>query len=241
MSPENACFYGVGVGPGDPELLTLKALRHIQQADVIAYIANPEGHSQARQIVAEFLRPLAGTVTELPVVLAMSDERSAINREYDAAAAAICRHLREGRSVAFLCEGDPLFFASFSYLLDRIKPRFSCVVIPGISSPQAASARLQLPLTMLAESYAVISGRHDDAQILLTLKQFDSVVIMKAGRSRQRLLALLQQSGRSDDARYLEYIGRTDERVVEDVRTLADESGPYFSLFVVTRQERQSR
>ena len=112
-------------------------------------------------------------------------------------------------------------------------------MIPGIASPNGASARLQKPLTMLKESFAVISGRHTDSHIMHTLNNFESVVIMKAGRNRVRILNLLKETNREADAHYLEYIGRDNEKIIEDISLLEKESGPYFSLFVVLSKKRQ--
>lgn len=231
-----ATFIGVGVGPGDPELITLKAARTIQNAEVVSFLTDAEHVSTVAQIASDFLD--AEAQTHLPVPMPMSTDRSLANRAYDTAATQICAHLNAGRSVVFLCEGDPLFFGSFSYLLQRLKGEYPCEVIPGISSVHAASAALQTPLTQLKESFAVVSGRHSDAQIYTALTEHDTVVIMKAGVARQRILKILAECGRAADAQYLEYIGREEEKIETDVQRLADEAGPYFSLFVVSHHNR---
>lgn len=231
-------FYGIGVGPGDPELLTLKAHRLIQAADVISYIGVAGGRSQARDIAAESIKTASKPPREIAVPMPMSQDRSLANAAYDTAAVEIREALEQGLNVAFLCEGDPLFFGSFAYLLERLQEDYSCEVVPGISSVNAAAARLLKPLTLLKESFAVISGRHSDAHIRDTLETHDTVVIMKAGRSRPRILELLEATGRSKDASYLEYISREQEHVVRDVSQLEATAGPYFSVFVVIRQER---
>ena len=236
-----ATFYGVGVGPGDPELITLKALRLIQGAPVVAYLANDEGSSQARVIAREAFVDQNMDQIEIPICMPMSTDRSLANKAYDEGAEHIRKQLHSGRDVVFLCEGDPLFFGSFAYLLERLQAEFACQVVPGISSVNAAAAELKHPLTMLKESFVVVSGRHTDEQIRTALNDHDSVVIMKAGRARPRILALLDETGRAKDARYLEYIGRENQRIEADLRQLVPEAGPYFSLFVVTRRERRSR
>ncbi|WP_299177584.1 precorrin-2 C(20)-methyltransferase [uncultured Neptuniibacter sp.] len=234
-------FIGVGVGPGDPELLTVKAWRLIQSADVISYLVNEKGESQAKKIASDAIYSATSAQSGIPIYMPMLTERERANRAYDQGAEAIAEQLEHGLDVIFLCEGDPLFFGSFSYLLERLQGRYTCEVVPGITSVNAAAATLVQPLTMLKESFAVINGRHSDEQILTALQQHDSLVIMKAGQARPRLLKLLDQSGRTDDARYLEYIGRDNQRIVNDISTLEAEAGPYFSLFVITRSERQSR
>lgn len=232
---EKACFYGVGVGPGDPELITLKAHRLIQDADVIAYLANQQGRSQARSIAAPSLKDCKAGQKELPIKVLMCRDRSSINRSYDQAADEIKQRLADHQAVVFLCEGDPLFFGSFAYLMTRVSGQFSCEVVPGISSVDAASAALKKPLTMLQENLAVISGRSGDQQIIDALDTMDSLVILKAGQERPRLLKLLRESGRLSEACYLEYIGRDEQVIVRDVHRLPNQPGPYFSLFVVHR------
>jgi len=243
MKAIHGTFFGVGVGPGDPELITLKAARLIQSADVICYLVNAQGDSQALNIAKVLIKGAAqdyGHRPEmLPIEMPMSRDSSVGTAVYKDAAITISQYLSDGSDVVFLCEGDPLFFGSFAYLLERIQQDFECAVVPGITSPQSASAALNLPLTMLKESYAVISGRHSDEKIISTLNAFDTVVIMKAGSARPRLLSLLQQTERFDDARYLEFIGRKNQLIVDDLSALdAQNEGPYFSLFVVTRPER---
>lgn len=231
-------FIGVGVGPGDPELITLKALRLIQAAPVVSFIANSKGHSQAKHIAREAFEGLTPLPLEIPVVMPMCDDRSIANKVYDDAAQAIQEQLNAGRDVVFICEGDPLFFGSFAYLLERLEDHYTTQVVPGISSVNASASALQLPLTMLKESFAVISGRHSDEHIRQTLEQHDSVVIMKAGRSRPRILQALQDTGRLAEAHYLENIGRDTELILNDVSQLVSEPGPYFSLFVILRADR---
>jgi len=238
-------FYGVGVGPGDPGLITVKALRLIQNSPVVSYLVNDQGHSQGNNIaqaaLAEDDRSVLASQQQIEITMPMLTERSLANSAYDEGAEQIREQLLQGHDVVFLCEGDPLFFGSFSYLLERLESDFSCQVVPGISSVNAAASALVQPLTMLTESFVVMSGRHSDEQILQALNQHDSVVIMKAGQARPRILRLLEESERTEDARYLEYIGRDNQRIERSVSELANEAGPYFSLFVVLRSERKTR
>ena len=234
-------FYGVGVGPGDPELLTMKAYRLIQRAPVISYLTGKNGGSQAKNIARYALAERdekqcdEKMQTDIGIHMPMSTDRTQANQEYDQGAEKIRAALRKGKDVVFLCEGDPLFFGSFAYLLERIREEFPCQVIPGISSTHAAASALLQPLTMLKESYVVVSGRHQDEKIEKALREHDSVVIMKAGQARPRILKLLAKTGRFDDAAYLEYIGRENQKVVTELSELPSEPGSYFSLFVVLR------
>ena len=233
-------FYGVGVGPGDPLLITLKAHHLIQSADVICYLANQVGTSQACDIAHTSIASRNEPATEIAIPMPMSTDRTAANAAYDLGAKKITEQIKTGKSVVFLCEGDPLFFGSFSYLLERLSDAHECFVVPGVSSVNGAASALQQPLTLLQESFVVMSGRHTDAQLEQALISHDSVVIMKAGRARPRILAILDKAGRTADANYLAYIGRENEEILTDVAQLANQAGPYFSLFVVLRQERNS-
>ena len=232
----NGTLWGIGVGTGDPELLTLKALRLIKAAPVVCYLINHEGHSQARHIAQLAFESGNPQQQEIPVTMPMDFDRKAANQAYDQAAAAISEHLAAGRDVAFLCEGDPLFFGSFAYLLERLQDEYPCQIVPGISTIHTASAALVAPLTRLSDSLVVISGRHSDDYIRQVLQDFDSIVIMKVARQRQRLRQLLEECGRLDEARYMEYLGREQECIVHDLRELPDEGGVYFSVMLVTRQ-----
>lgn len=238
-------FIGVGVGPGDPELITLKAARFISRAQIIGYLCNHNGESQAKDIVSSIIeegvnKPKSTLpITELPLYVPMDRDPTVAEKAYSDGAKVIAGHLKQGIDVVFLCEGDPLFFGSFTYLLNILQEHFSCEVVPGISSPHAASSTLMAPLTMLKESYAVVSGRHSERKLKQTLRDFDSIVIMKAGRERSKIVRAIKESERTEDATYLEYIGRANQSVVVDIRNLDEqESGPYFSLFVVTRAKR---
>jgi len=244
-STKQGTFYGVGVGPGDPGLITVKALRLIQNSPVVSYLVNDQGHSQGNAIAQAAIEEDNAQVVpdqqHIAITMPMLTERRLANNAYDEGSRQISEQLEQGLDVVFLCEGDPLFFGSFSYLLERLQDQYSCRVVPGISSVNAAASALVQPLTMLTESFVVMSGRHSDQQILQALNEHDSVVIMKAGQARPRILSLLEQSDRTEDAQYLEYIGRDNQRIEKSVNALEVEPGPYFSLFVVLRSERQSR
>lgn len=226
---------GVGVGPGDPLLMTLKAHQLIQQSVVISYLVGESGISQAKSIANDAITGRQFPAIEEAIIMPMERDRTRANAAYDEAAARIRRHLETGHDVAFLCEGDPLFFGSFSYLLERLQPEFECEAIPGIASINAAAAALVQPLTTLSDSFTVLSGRHDDAFLRQNLRDHATVVIMKAGQARPRILAALADTGRMQDASYLEYISRDNQVIETDVSKLENAAGPYFSLFVVRR------
>ncbi len=226
-------LYGVGVGPGDPELLTLKAVRILQSVPVVAYPATPQGSAQARDIAAQWLNGQR----EIPIAMPCMLDRGPVNEGYDEAAIAIAEELSAGRDVAVLCEGDPLFYGSFSYLLQRLGDRFPCVVIPGINSVSAAAAAAAIPLITGEQRLTVIPATAGDEVLRRTLLDSDSVAILKPGRHRPRLLDLLRETGRADDVIYIEQASRTGQRIIESFDEIPATPGPYFALFLVVRAE----
>jgi len=227
-------LYGIGVGPGDPELLTLKAHRLIQQCPYIAYLCSRESHSMARTIAKNSVDSNRHSKQqEIAIVMPMQKDRTQANQIYDQTAAEIAEILKQGHDVAFLCEGDPFFFGSFAYLYERLQGEHNIQVVPGVSSVQASAAAVGRPLTILTETMAVISGRHSDQHILQTLDTFDSVVIMKPGSQRARLIALIKQSGRTQDGIYIEYTSHAEENIIRDLHQIEDGTGPYFSMILL--------
>ncbi len=228
MIESNGIFYGIGVGTGDPEYLTLKAVRLIQQADVIAYLKSDKGVSIAHDIASEWIKEQQ----KMAILMPYKTDRHAANKAYDTAAEEISNYLQQGLSVAFICEGDPLFFGSYIYLHQRLSPNYHCEIVPGISSINAATALAQIPLTQQNETLAVVTSRNTDEEIVNALENYSSVVIMKAGVARARLLVLIKQSKRLDNTCYVQRVGQEGEVVIWDVSQLTGK-GDYFSLFVI--------
>jgi len=240
-SQSRGVFYGVGVGPGDPELMTMKAVRLIQQCDLVTYLSSENGNSMARTIAASALKDrIRPGQQEQAIVMPMCESREVANSVYDEASRLIAGHLDKGEQVVFLCQGDPFFFGSFSYLYDRLADNYQVEIVPGISSINASAALCGKPLGLLAENIAIISGRRGSDDILQTLRQFDNVAIMKPGRRRAELLALIERANRIDDCCYIEYAGHENQRIVHDIRTLDSRPGPYFSLFLINRPRNYS-
>ncbi|MDG4596424.1 MAG: precorrin-2 C(20)-methyltransferase [Candidatus Contendobacter sp.] len=226
-------LYGVGVGPGDPQLLTLKAVRILQSVPVVAYPATPQGNAQARDIAAEWL----SGKREIPITMPCMLDRGPVNKGYDEAAVVIAEELTAGRDVAILCEGDPLFYGSFSYLLHRLGDRFPCVVIPGVNSVSAAAAAAATPLITGEQRLTVIPATAGDEALRQALLGSDSVAILKPGRHRPRLLELLRETGRAQETLYIEQASRPAEHVIRRIEEIPATPGPYFALFLVVRNE----
>jgi precorrin-2/cobalt-factor-2 C20-methyltransferase len=227
--------YGVGVGPGDPELLTIKAVNIIEKTRVIAYLVSKEGRSQARDIVAQWLTGQR----EVPIPITCQTDRGLANQAYDEAAAILSEELSIGRDVAILCEGDPLFYGSFNYLFQRLGKQFPCTVIPGVSSIHAVAALTGRSLAAGDERLAVVPATASAVALHEALNGYDNVAIIKPGRHRPQILKLLQETGRMEDAVYVEQATKPTERIVSQVATLDPTPGPYFALFLVTRSGSQ--
>lgn len=234
-------FYGVGVGPGDPELITLKAMRLIQSCDLITYLRSDAGNTMARDIVADALSSEGNPKREEhAIIIPMSPIRDVANAAYDVGAEMISAYLDTGKDVVFLCQGDPFFFGSFAYLHDRLSAKYAITIVPGVTSINASTSLIGRPLGLLAENVAIISGRRDDASILKTLQEFDNVAIMKPGIRRPQILELIEQAGRTDDASYVEYASQQNQRIVKNIAALDKTEGPYFSLFLINRSRNYS-
>ena len=204
-------LYGLGVGPGDPELLTLKALRLLQACPVVAYPAPDDAPSFARAIVAEHL---TGQQDEIPIIVPMRVERFPAASVYDAAAETIGARLGQGDDVAVLCEGDPFFYGSFMYLFERLAGRFRTEIVPGVSSVMAAAAASQRPLAARNDVLTILPGPLDDDALQARIKGAEAFAIMKLGRHFGRVAALLERLGLADGCAYVERVGLSNERVM---------------------------
>ncbi|MFZ2101182.1 MAG: precorrin-2 C(20)-methyltransferase [Oricola sp.] len=222
-------LYGLGVGPGDPELLTLKAHRILCAAPVVAYPAPDTGDSFARAIVAGYL---SGGQIEVPIVVPMRTERFPAAEVYDKAADEVAAHLEAGRDVAVLCEGDPFFYGSFMYLFKRLGGRYPAQIVPGVSSVMASAAAMQKPLAARNDVLTVVPGPLSDPEMEVLLRAADAIAIMKVGRHFNRIKALLDRLGLLDMAGYCERVSRAEERVLPLAHVDAD-SAPYFSMILI--------
>ncbi|ORV61697.1 ATP-binding protein [Mycobacterium europaeum] len=227
-------LWGVGLGPGDPELVTVKAARVIGEADVVAYHSARHGRSIARGIAEPYLRP--GQIEEhliYPVTTEVTDHpggyAGALEDFYVEAAARIAAHLDAGRNVALLAEGDPLFYSSYMHLHTRLTERFDAVIVPGVTSVSAASAAIATPLVAGDEVLSVLPGTLPVAELTRRLADADAAVVLKLGRSYHAVREALSASGQLDDAYYVERASTAGQRILPAADV--DEAGvPYFSL-----------
>jgi precorrin-2 C(20)-methyltransferase len=223
----------VGVGPGDPELLTLKAVRVLAAADVVAYPVSNGETTLALDIAAAHLRPDAiREAVHVPMTVREAGrDLGATEAIYDEAAARVAAHLDGGRDVAYLCEGDPLFYGTAIYMLGRLGDR-RVDVVPGVTSIAAASAAIPTPLVARSESLTVLAGIVPDDMLKARLGAGGAFAILKLGRHYDRVRAVLDEAGLAGCAWYVERASAHDQRIV---RVAALEAGekPYFSLIIV--------
>jgi precorrin-2 C20-methyltransferase/precorrin-3B C17-methyltransferase len=231
---ERGTLWGVGLGPGDPELVTVKAARVIGEADVVAYHSARHGRSIARGIAEPYLRP--GQIEEhliYPVTTEVTDHpggyAGAMEDFYADSTRRIAAHLDAGRDVALLAEGDPLFYSSYMHLHARLTQRFSAVIIPGVTSVSAASAAIATPLVAGDEVLSVLPGTLPVAELTRRLADADAAVVLKLGRSYHTVREALSASGQLDDAFYVERASTAAQRVLPAAE-VDDASVPYFSL-----------
>ena len=224
-------LYGVGVGPGDPELMTVKAWRLISTAETIAYLAANGSDSTARAIAAPFIDP---HTQEITIDMPMRVEREPAQKAYDDAAAKISERLRAGKNVVMLCEGDPFFYGSFMYVFDRLAPTFNTVVVPGVTSINACAAAIGQPLCERDEALKVLPATMDEAALMRELSSTSAAAIIKIGRHFAKVKRILENLK-------LEAIAITrathDDQMIRDVSTIEEDVLPYFTTIIV-RNER---
>ena len=221
---EQGILYGVGVGPGDPELITVKGARVIREADVVAVPDKGSGEKTALAIVKE----LAEGKELLSCAAPMTRDPAALEEAYTANADAVCVLLDQGKNVAFITLGDPTVYSTYIYTHRKVRARgYEAVIIPGVPSFCAAAARLGEPLCEGAERLMIVPASHKEVDDCLSLDA--NLVFMKAGREIGALRNKLEEAGRLDGASLVENCGMEGERVLPRFRDLEDGAG-YFSV-----------
>jgi precorrin-2/cobalt-factor-2 C20-methyltransferase len=234
---------GVGVGPGDPELLTLKAMRVLKEADVVAHFAKLGNGSNARAIVASWLR---SGVEELPLLYPVTTEiqkdepryRDTLREFYDGAAAAVAAHLDAGRVVAVICEGDPLFYGSYMHLHVRLARNYPTEIIAGVTGMSGCWSAAGLPIAQGDDVFTAIPGSLPEEELVRRLREADAVVVMKLGRHLPKVRRALERTGRLARAMYVER-GTMPGAVVTPLVDKSDDCAPYFAVVLVPGWEQR--
>jgi precorrin-2/cobalt-factor-2 C20-methyltransferase len=234
---KSGTLFGVGLGPGDPELMTLKAARILNSASVIAHFRKAGRAGHARTIASAHIRgDVIEAAFEYPVTTEVHFRHdgyvSVIRDFYSASAASIISHLQDGRDVALLCEGDPFFYGSFLHMYDRIKAAHPVMVIPGITGMSGCWTAAQAPITYGDDVLTVLPGTLDRDVLARRLRDADAAVIMKVGHNLDKIKAALRDAGRYDDAIYVERGTMPGERVSR-LSDLGECAVPYFSIILL--------
>lgn len=227
-----ATLTGIGIGPGDPDLITLKGLKALQSAPVLAYPAPETGESLARRIVSPHLD---GHHIEICMRMPMVTARFPAQEVYDWAASEISGHLDAGRDVACLCEGDPFVYGSFSYLYERLVDSHSVRVIPGVSSITACAAAVGAPLATRNDCLGVIPATLGADDLRARIEALDAVAIIKVGRHLSKVRNVLSELGVSRHARYIERATMAAEKTLP-LEEVAEPIAPYFSMILLHKR-----
>lgn len=242
MTPRGRLL-GLGVGPGDPELITVKALRLLREAPVVAYFVAKgkrgnafgiiEAHLQAQQTLLPLVYPV--TTEALPAPLSYEQ---VISDFYDEAGEQVAAHLDAGRDVAVICEGDPFFYGSYMYLHDRLAQRYDAEVIPGVCSMLGGASVLGAPLVYRNQTLTVLSGVLPAEELKQRLADADAAVIMKLGRNFHKVRQVLAELGLDQRALYVERATMANQKIVA-LDAVDPQSSPYFSLIIVPGEKWQ--
>lgn len=228
---------GVGTGPGDPELLTVKAVKAIETADVVAFFAKQGKGGNGRAVVEHLLKP---GIELLPLYYPVTTEiekdedgyKSQITAFYDASAAAVSAHLDAGRTVAVLSEGDPLFYGSYMHLHVRLANRYAAEVIPGITAMSGCWSLAGLPIVQGDDVLSVLPGTMAEHELTRRLGDTQAAVIMKVGRNLPKIRRALEAAGRIGEAVYVER-GTMRNGAMMRLAERPEGEAPYFSLVLV--------
>lgn len=234
-------LFGLGVGPGDPELITLKALRLLKSAPVVAYHAAKGKKGNALAIIEDYLSPEQILV---PLIYPVTTEKLPAHMDYEQIVRdfygeitnTIASHLDRGQDVAVIAEGDPFFYGSFMYIHDRLADQYETEVVPGVCSVLGASAVLGAPLVYRNQTLSVLSGVMSADELKRRLADTGAAAIMKLGKNLDKVRAVLADLGLMDRALYVERATMSNQRIV----SLADVDGsdcPYFSIILVPGQK----
>jgi precorrin-2/cobalt-factor-2 C20-methyltransferase len=228
---------GVGVGPGDPELITLKAVRVLKTADVVVHFAKNGAAGNARTIAASHLR---GGITELALRYPLTVEvpkdctayREALSTFYNKSAAEIAAHLDAGRTVAVICEGDPLFYGSFMHLHVRLSPRYPSEVIAGVTGMSGSWSAAATPIAQGDDVFVVLPATLPAKELQRRLADADAAVIMKIGRHLPKVREALNRCGRLERAIYVER-ATMGNAAMSPLAKKTDDAAPYFAIVLV--------
>ena len=233
-----AKIYAVGVGPGDPELITRKAERILREAQVICTpTGQADAASYALSIVAGIIDPAKQEI--ITQLFPMSKDESLLQEFWEKSANEVLEKIDCGLDVAFITIGDPLLYSTFLYLyriLRAKRPDVPIEIIPGISSINAAAAAAGIPLGMAGGRIAILPATYADEELRQTLHDFDTIVLMKVSRVFDRVYTILQELGLEKSGAFIRRVGSEQEEVVFDLATLVGKKLDYLSMLIIRKQ-----
>jgi precorrin-2/cobalt-factor-2 C20-methyltransferase len=236
MPDKPGTLYGLGVGPGDPDLITVKALEILRRVSNIFAASSTKNHySLAQNIVRKHL-PRADVER---VAFPMTRDKAILRPAWEKGARRVLEVLDAGNDAAFVTLGDPLTYSTFCYLLRTVKsisPETKVVTVPGVTSYHAAAAASNIPLTKGEESFHLISGAMGGSQLRKIIETSDNVVMLKTYRHFDNIYQTLEELGLLDQAVCISRCGLDGETVVENIRSLRGKKMPYLSLIIIKRK-----
>lgn len=241
--PTTGTFWGVGLGPGDPDLITMKAVRVIESAPVVAFFSKKGKRGHARTIADRWIAP---GKTEMALPYPMTTEThfgeeiyiSTLGAFYEESAARIAAELDAGRDVALVCEGDPMLYGSYMHLHLRLEGRYPTRVVPGVTGMAGCWASAGLPMTWGDDVLTVLPGTLDEEALVAGISAAQAVVVMKLGSNYPKVRRAIERCGRLDRATYVERGTMADETVMR-LADKPDDKAPYFSLILIPGEGRR--
>jgi precorrin-2/cobalt-factor-2 C20-methyltransferase len=243
ISSINGRLFGVGLGPGDPDLVTIKATKIIAAVPVAAYFAKKGARGKARAILDRWV---TDTCLQLPLLYPLTTEThfcdpayaEELRAFYTTAEGAIAAHLLAGRDVALVCEGDPLFYGSFMHLYVRLKDRFSVEIVPGVTGMSGCWSAAKAPMAWGDDVLSVLPGTLGRAALVRHLGAADAVVIIKIGANLAKIRAAIAEAGRLTTAIYVEH-GTSETETIVPLAVKTGDHAPYFSSILIPGQGRR--
>ncbi len=240
METKQGVLYGIGVGPGDPELLTLKAVNILNRVDIIFTASSTKNSFSLAVNIARPHIPDSATVKILP--FPMTSDRDVAEKAWGENAAAIVSEIEKGRDVAFLTLGDPLTYSTYGYVLQHIQashPHIEVKTVPGITSYQAAASRINTPLVEGEESLLITSGAYGGSNIRKMNGALENVVLLKAYKNVEDITHALGDAGLLENSTGISKCGRENEEIIGDVRSLAEKDPDYWTL-IIAKQDKSN-
>lgn len=228
-------FYGIGVGPGDPELLTLKAYRLLSQVDVLCI---PKSKMEKDSLALKVVRQaLDRDFRVLELLFPMSHDEGVLAEHWDRAAEQVAAELEAGHNVAFITIGDPMFYSTYSYLLERVRrdPVVEVLTVPGVTAFAACASLINEPLTEKDERVAVIPAAYNLDDLREVIEGFDNVVLMKVNKNYDAVVSLIEELGLLGRAVYVSRCGYPDQFYTTDLKSLVGKDRDYMSILIIRK------